>query len=213
MKKSLSRTVASLSVARHSCSARRPRREPVSVGRTTARVRTRPRPPRPSGPWKAYRQALATYVAARKTIADNFRNAVQSAKATYEAALASATTGAERSTARAAYSLAIAQAAAARSSALISLGNPPVRPNLVRSTPRRRVSLTRARRLSLSRPFRRRRRRLRRIRDDRPLVSRVHGRRPEWLASHRGCSRSENTVVRHGYRERPRHRGHRQRPR
>ncbi len=81
------------------------------------------------GPLKAYRQVLAAYVAARKAIAETFKNAVNAAKSAYVTALAAATTGAERSTARAAYSLAIAQAAAARSSALIALGNPPVRPS------------------------------------------------------------------------------------
>jgi hypothetical protein len=129
MKKSLSRTVASLSVcaallfSASAASGAGFGRSNNGTGSHAATTTTT------IGPWKAYRQALATYEAARKTIADNFRYAVQSAKATYEAALASATTGAERSTARAAYSLAIAQAAAARSSALISLGNPPVRPN------------------------------------------------------------------------------------
>jgi hypothetical protein len=81
------------------------------------------------GPWRAYRQALAAYVVARMTIAETFQKAVNAAQAAFLAARASATTGAERSTARAAYALAIAQAAAARSSALINLGKPPVRPN------------------------------------------------------------------------------------
>jgi hypothetical protein len=78
---------------------------------------------------KTYRQAHAAYVAAREVIAQNFKNAVDAAQAAFVASRASATTGAQRSTARAAYALAIAQAAAARSAALISLGNPPTRPN------------------------------------------------------------------------------------
>jgi len=77
---------------------------------------------------KSYHEALLAYFNARREIAETFKDAVSSAHATYEAATASATTGAQRSTARAAYDLAIAQAAAARSAALISLGNPPVRP-------------------------------------------------------------------------------------
>lgn len=80
-------------------------------------------------PHKAYRQALATYIAERSAIAEAFKNAVNAAQASFVEALASSTTAAQRSTARAAYDLAIAQAAAARSSALISLGNPPSRPS------------------------------------------------------------------------------------
>jgi hypothetical protein len=77
---------------------------------------------------KTYHEALLAYFSERREIAATFKNAVMSARSTYESATASATTGAQRSTARAAYDLAIAQAAAARSAALISLGNPPVRP-------------------------------------------------------------------------------------
>jgi hypothetical protein len=77
---------------------------------------------------KTYHEALLAYLSVRKQIAETFKSAVSSARAAYESATASATTGAQRSTARAAYDLAIAQAAAARSAALISLGNPPVRP-------------------------------------------------------------------------------------
>ena len=77
---------------------------------------------------ETYREALLAYFSARKQIAVTFKTAVSSARSTYEEATASATTGAERSTARAAYDLAIAQAAATRSAALTSLDNPPVRP-------------------------------------------------------------------------------------
>jgi hypothetical protein len=132
MKKSLPRTVASLSVCaalllgasaasgaafRHSNSATTSTAATSNATTTTT-----------LGPWRTYRQLLATYIAARKVIGEDFRSAVEAAKATYYSALAAATTGAERSTASAAYDLAIAQAAATRSSALISLGNPPVRP-------------------------------------------------------------------------------------
>jgi hypothetical protein len=78
---------------------------------------------------KTYRRALTAYRAARKEIAGTFKNAVLTAHNEYQAALSSATTGAQRSTARAAYALAITQAAAVRSVALTNLGSPPVRPN------------------------------------------------------------------------------------
>jgi hypothetical protein len=80
-------------------------------------------------PQKAYRQALATYIAARQAIAQTFKNEISAAKQQYESALSVATTGAQRSTARAAYALAVTQAAAQRSSSLTALGNPPTRPS------------------------------------------------------------------------------------
>ena len=82
-----------------------------------------------AAPQETHRQALAAYVAERKAIAENFKSAVNAAQAAFLSARASATNGAQRSTARAAYELAIAQAASVRSAALISLGNPPVRNN------------------------------------------------------------------------------------
>lgn len=123
MKKSLPRTIASLCMCATLlfCAS-------AASGAPLARSNHGATTTTTFGPWKTYRQALAAYVAARKTIAETFRAAVQTAKSTYFAALASATP-AERSTARAAYELAIAQAAATRSSALVSLGNPPVRPS------------------------------------------------------------------------------------
>ena len=55
------------------------------------------------GPWRAYRQALAAYVVARMTIAETFQKAVNAAQTAFTRRARSATTGAERSTARAAY--------------------------------------------------------------------------------------------------------------
>jgi hypothetical protein len=80
------------------------------------------------GPWKTYYQELAVYVSARKQIAQTFRAAVAAAKQEFDTASSAASTGAESATARAAYALAIAQAAQTRSAALVSLGNPPTAP-------------------------------------------------------------------------------------
>jgi hypothetical protein len=96
-----------------------------SAGATTTTSATTSKP---SGPWKTYYEELSAYVAARKQIAQTFRDAVGAAKQQFVTASSSASTVDERATARAAYALAIAQAAATRSAALVSLGNPPTAP-------------------------------------------------------------------------------------
>ncbi|HEY7930936.1 MAG TPA: hypothetical protein VIC81_01575 [Acidimicrobiales bacterium] len=65
------------------------------------------------------------WVVKRQAIATTFRNAVASARAAYNAARAAATTSADRYAARTTFDAAIAQAAEARSAALIALGPPP----------------------------------------------------------------------------------------
>jgi maltose-binding protein MalE len=70
---------------------------------------------------------LAAYKQARNAINQAFKYAVTSAQAVFQAARNKATTAADRSTARAAYELALAQAAATRDAGLTSLGKPPSR--------------------------------------------------------------------------------------
>ena len=65
------------------------------------------------------------WVLKRQAIATTFRNAVASARATYNMARSIATTSADRYAARTVFDAAIALAAEARSAALIALGPPP----------------------------------------------------------------------------------------
>ena len=77
---------------------------------------------------KTYRQELASYKASRAAIEATFRASIASARATYQKTLATATTSAERSAAQQAMEYAIVEAASVRSTALVSLGNPPTDP-------------------------------------------------------------------------------------
>jgi len=85
-----------------------------------------------SGPTPAqqhtYYQELRQYQKSRNAIDATFQAAVQLAREAYFQATGSATTFAERSVARQVMEAAIIQAAALRSQALISLGNPPAWP-------------------------------------------------------------------------------------
>jgi hypothetical protein len=74
---------------------------------------------------KAFNQELATYRSSRQAIQSTFQSAVSTARATYFGSRAQTTSSAQRSAARQALETAIIQAAAARSSALITLGNRP----------------------------------------------------------------------------------------
>ncbi|MGA7834216.1 MAG: hypothetical protein WCA31_03325 [Acidimicrobiales bacterium] len=78
---------------------------------------------------KAYRQELKAYNAERLAIEANFRASIALAKSTYEKALSSATTSAERSAAEQTREYAVIEAAATRSTALVQLGNPPSPPS------------------------------------------------------------------------------------
>ena len=74
---------------------------------------------------KASRQADAAYLAARRAIQVDFRTTVTQARTTYQSALATATTSAQRSAARQVFEAAIIQAATTRSAALTALGPEP----------------------------------------------------------------------------------------
>ena len=74
---------------------------------------------------KTWREEMKAYRQARFAISEAFKSAVSSASAIYAAARVQANTAAARSTARAAYVLALTQAVAARDAALNTLGNPP----------------------------------------------------------------------------------------
>jgi methylthioribose-1-phosphate isomerase len=79
---------------------------------------------------KTYRAELASYRSSRHAIEATFRAAVASAQSNYLEATASATTSAERSAAQQAMQTAIIQAAAVRSSSLVTLGAAPTPPSL-----------------------------------------------------------------------------------
>jgi hypothetical protein len=76
---------------------------------------------------KYHHLTLAQYRQLRQAINESFKNAVQVAQQTFQSSRSQATTAAARSTARATYELALAQAAAARDAALVNLGKPPTR--------------------------------------------------------------------------------------
>ncbi|MBW4078683.1 MAG: hypothetical protein HIU84_09295 [Acidobacteria bacterium] len=79
----------------------------------------------PTSDRKNWREEMSTYHQARLAINQAFKSAISSAHAIYQSALAQATSVSGRSTARAAYVLALTQAVAARDAALINLGRPP----------------------------------------------------------------------------------------
>jgi hypothetical protein len=76
---------------------------------------------------KQYQQQEKIYKDARKAIQTSFQTAISLARTAYVYAFAAATTSARRSAARQALEVAIIQAAARRSQALITLGNPPLK--------------------------------------------------------------------------------------
>lgn len=76
---------------------------------------------------KTYRQQIAAYNASRRAIEENFHLAISTARMTLLTALASAKNSAQRSAERQAMQAAIIHAAAARSSALTTLGSRPVK--------------------------------------------------------------------------------------
>lgn len=78
---------------------------------------------------RTYRHELQIYKASRGAIEAAFSAAVKQARSLYNKTLTSATTSAERSAALRTMETAIIDAAATRSSALITLGNPPTRPS------------------------------------------------------------------------------------
>jgi hypothetical protein len=77
----------------------------------------------------AYQTSEHAYRTQLKAINLAFIEAIAVAKSDYQSALATATSSADRITARAAMRLAIANATAARASALTALGKPPVKPH------------------------------------------------------------------------------------
>ncbi len=77
---------------------------------------------------KTYRQELAAFDAQRDAIEASFRANVALARSNYRKALLSATSSAERSAAQQTEVTAIIDAAATRSAALVTLGNPPAPP-------------------------------------------------------------------------------------
>jgi hypothetical protein len=76
---------------------------------------------------RQYQQHEKTYKEARKAIETSFQAAISIARSTYSQAIAAATTSAQRSAAKQALGVAIIQAAAFRSQALITLGKPPLK--------------------------------------------------------------------------------------
>lgn len=78
-------------------------------------------------PAKFKRLSLAQYRFQREVINQTFKSAVLVAQSILQTALSQATNAAARSTARAAYVLALTEAAAARDAALSALGKPPTR--------------------------------------------------------------------------------------
>ena len=77
---------------------------------------------------KSYHKAIVAYRDSRYAIQLSFQSAVNAARSTYIAALASAVTSAERASAQQVLEAAIIQAAATRSAALTALGKPPLKP-------------------------------------------------------------------------------------
>ena len=82
-------------------------------------------PTSPANERKTWHEEMVTYHAARLAINQAFKSAVSSAQAIYQSARTQANSAAARSTARAAYVLALTQAFASRDSALTTLGRPP----------------------------------------------------------------------------------------
>lgn len=76
----------------------------------------------------SYRHTLQVYRAAHRAIDHAYFAAVDAARATFRAALATATSPTARSQARSALQAAIATATATRANALSALGPPPTRP-------------------------------------------------------------------------------------
>ncbi len=76
---------------------------------------------------RTFRHELQVYRASRDAIEQAFTNAVKQARSLYYKTLATATTSAERSAALQTMETAIIDAAATRSAALITLGNPPTK--------------------------------------------------------------------------------------
>jgi hypothetical protein len=101
-----------------------------ALGLATASVSSAGKAPRGSVSEKTYRTELASYRSSRYAIEATFRAAVASAQSNYLEATASATTSAERSAAEQARQTAIIQAAAVRSSSLVTLGAAPTPPSL-----------------------------------------------------------------------------------
>jgi hypothetical protein len=101
-----------------------------ALGLATASVSSAGKAPHSNVTEKTYRAELASYRSSRHAIEATFRAAVASAQSNYLEASASATTSAERSAAQQAMQTAIIQAAAVRSSSLVTLGSPPVAPSL-----------------------------------------------------------------------------------
>jgi hypothetical protein len=78
---------------------------------------------------KTYQKQLTAYRATRSAIEATFRASVQTARSNYQKALLTATTAAQRSAAEQSKMTAIINAASARSSALVALGNAPAPPD------------------------------------------------------------------------------------
>jgi hypothetical protein len=78
---------------------------------------------------KTYERQLTAYKASRNAIEATFRASVQTARSTYQLALSTATTSAQRSAAEQTEVTAVINAASARSLALTALGNAPTPPN------------------------------------------------------------------------------------
>jgi hypothetical protein len=78
---------------------------------------------------KTYQKQLTAYRASRNAIEATFRASVQTARSNYQKSLLTATTSAQRSAAQQFKVTAIIDAAAARSSALIALGDAPTPPS------------------------------------------------------------------------------------
>jgi hypothetical protein len=77
---------------------------------------------------KTYQKQLTAYRATRSAIEATFRASVQTARSNYQKSLLTATTAAQRSAAEQSKMTAIINAASARSSALVALGNAPTPP-------------------------------------------------------------------------------------
>jgi hypothetical protein len=79
--------------------------------------------------FRTYQKQLATYRANRNAIEATFRSSIQAAHSIYQQALSTATTSAQRSAAEQTEVTAVINAASARSSALVALGNAPTPPS------------------------------------------------------------------------------------
>jgi hypothetical protein len=101
-----------------------------ALGLATASVSSASKAPHSGVSEKTYRAELASYRSSRDAIEATFRAAVASARSNSLKATASATTSAERSAAQQAMQTAIIQAAAVRSSSLVTLGAAPTPPSL-----------------------------------------------------------------------------------